>query len=36
MNTSELIIYNIPHSHDDVGWLSTQEEYYREGNPGRG
>lgn len=27
-NTSSLEVYIVPHSHDDVGWLKTVDDYY--------
>ena len=30
-NKDTLKIFMVPHSHDDVGWLATQEDYFVEG-----
>ena len=33
-NGPELTIHLIPHSHDDVGWLKTVDDYFYGGNNG--
>lgn len=36
VNDERLYIHLVPHSHDDVGWVKTVDEYYSGGNNAEG